>query len=327
MVAVSKNQLDCVVNVITPENIEFEYLLAGPFQRLPAFLVDLMFRWGIFLAALFLMLLANVWAQVTGSGWLFTFGMFLLYFLISWFYGILLETILNGRTIGKIIFGLRVISTDGRPINASQAALRNLLRSADMAPLLSLQIFDAEAPAAYVIPTMFLGLVSMTLTARLQRIGDLAASTMVILDRSGQAPTVYQPEDQRAYALAELIPPTFQVTRSLSKVVGLYMETRRRFSAPRRFELASTLARPLLPQLGLAAETSPDLLLCALYVRTFLSEEHRNQSLTASRDRLARSAMPPVSARSQTFPESANPTTGPTRPPTAIAPTQTKQGG
>ena len=33
-------QLDSRIDIVTPENIAFHYLLAGPFRRLPAYLID-----------------------------------------------------------------------------------------------------------------------------------------------------------------------------------------------------------------------------------------------------------------------------------------------
>ncbi len=293
-ITVSKNsKIDCTVRVITPENIEFEYMLAGPFQRLPAFGLDLLIRWAfiviVFVGAQF----AGLLLWITGTEWLLTVVIILLYFFISWFYGIVLETFFSGRTFGKMVFKLRAISVDGRPINASQAAVRNLLRSADMAPLLSLQVFAAEAPAAYIIPTLFLGLISMVVTTRMQRIGDLAARTMVIVDRGNRSPNVQQPDDTRAYTLAQIIPPTFQVSRTLSSAIGMYMETRKRFVPARRSEVAMTLARPLIRQMGLSSETSPDLMLCAMYVNIFLSEEHRNL-VSEQRERANRQTIPMV---------------------------------
>ena len=50
------------------------------------------------------------------------------FFLVSWFYGGFFEAYWNGQTPGKRIMGLRVLSTNGRPINGYQAVLRNLLR-------------------------------------------------------------------------------------------------------------------------------------------------------------------------------------------------------
>ena len=279
----SHQKIDCVVRVVTPENIEFEYLLAGPFQRLPAFLVDFGIRGSIFLAVIIIGITMGI-PLGGGLGMVVTSVLALLaFFVLSWLYGTLMETHFNGRTIGKTIFGLRVICSDGRPINGSQAALRNLLRLSDFMPPLSLTLFYPDAPPMNVIPTFFVGLLTMTLTARMQRLGDLAAGTMVVWDGRRGFNANLQPEDARAYALAELIPPTFQVSRTLARAVALYMERRRFLSPPRRHEISSNLAQPLLALFELRPDTSADLLLCAMYVRIYHSEEQRAAKLAAVR--------------------------------------------
>lgn len=271
----SIEKLDCSVRVTTPENIEFEYALAGPFQRLPPFIFDLIVRIAAFIAIMILGGILTSWLPVNNV--LLAVAGTLLFFFLSWFYGIFFETRFNGRTLGKMVFKLRVISIDGRPINGVQAALRNLLRLADMGVLLSLQIFDNAAPPRYMIPTMIVGLVCMTLTPHLQRIGDLAAGTMVISEGNRRTPWNLQPEDVRAFGLAELIPATYQLSHSMAQTVGLYMENRRRLTPMRRNEVARHVAEPLIQQFDLLSDTSPDLLLCALYVNTYLSEELREQ--------------------------------------------------
>lgn len=270
-------KLDCITRVITPENIEFEYALAGPFQRLPAFAFDFAVRILSFLALVFIFALLTSWtpfgfaiASVISS---------LLFFAMSWFYGIFFEATYNGRTPGKMLFRLRAISVDGRPINATQAALRNLLRLADMNVLLSLQMFGSELPPAYVIPTMFVGMIVMTATSRMQRIGDLAAGTMVVSEHLRRSPWNMQPEDLRSFGLADLIPATFRISSSLAQATGLYMENRKRLSPMRRQEVAKHLAEPLIRRFDMLPDTSPDLLMCALYVRTYLSEEQRQEGM------------------------------------------------
>lgn len=266
-------KLDCYVKVVTPENIEFEYALAGPYQRLPAFLFDVGVRVLVYIALMFIgaMVLSLV---PLGEGLVMVLA-FLTFFAMSWFYGVFFEARFNGRTPGKMVFKLRAISTDGRPINASQAALRNMLRLADMNVLLSFQIFSPEAPPFYAIPTMIFGLICMTFTRRMQRIGDLAAGTMVVSEHQKSTPWNLQPEDLRAFGLAELIPASFQPSSTLAQTIGLYMENRRRLNPLRRNDVAKHLADPLIRQFELLPDTSPDLLLCALYVRTFMSEEQR----------------------------------------------------
>ncbi|MFK7735457.1 MAG: RDD family protein [Pirellulaceae bacterium] len=276
-----EGKLDCFVRVVTPENIAFEYPLAGPFQRLPAFLVDVALRFGFLLGLVFF---GSIFFSFVPFGSMIINVLSVLsFFLLSWFYGIFFETRFNGRTPGKMLFRLRTISTDGRPINASQAALRNILRLADMNVLLPLQVLNEEAPPMFVIPTMLVGLVSMTLTKRLQRVGDLAAGTMVVSEPRAPRSLNLQPEDIRAYGLAELIPVNYQLSGSLAQNVGLYMENRRRLNPVRRIEIAKHLALPLIKRFELLPDTSSDLLLCALYVRTFMSQAQRQEGLAKLR--------------------------------------------
>jgi uncharacterized RDD family membrane protein YckC len=269
-------KLDCSVRVITPENIEFEYELAGPFQRLPAFAFDIAVRIAVFLTGMFILSIATTWLGIAGGLVTAVIG-FLGFFLFSWFYGIYFETRYNGRTLGKMVFKLRVISVDGRPINGIQAGLRNLLRPADMALPLSIQIFDPEAQAVSLIPTFIVGFVAMLLTQRYQRLGDLAAGTMVISEHRKRSPWNMQPEDLRAFGLSELLPATFPISSSLAQTTGLYMENRLRLSPARRTEVAKHVACPLIKKFDLLPDTSPDLFLCALYVRIFLSEGQQAQ--------------------------------------------------
>lgn len=270
---VEEPKLDCRTQVITPENIQFEYALAGPFQRLPAFLFDVIARTVVFGGLTILIMLLLAFAPFGST--ITTIWYLLGFFLFSWFYGVLFETWFNGRTLGKMVFRLRTISTDGRPINATQATLRNLLRLADMSVLLSLELFNPEAPPAYVIPTMSVGLLTMIMTSKSQRIGDLVAGTMVISEAHKPAPWNIKPEDNRAYGLAELIPANFRASVSLTQTIGLYMENRTRLNPLRRNDIAKHLARPLIAEFGLLPDTGYDLLLCALYVRIYMSDEQQ----------------------------------------------------
>ena len=90
-------------------------------------------------------------------GLFLTFGFFL--------YFILQEGFFQGQTLGKRIFNLRVLSSDGTPVTFSGALYRNLLRPADM------------FPGFYLV-----GIIAIFTNERSQRIGDLAAGTLVIHD-------------------------------------------------------------------------------------------------------------------------------------------------
>lgn len=68
----------------------------------------------------------------------------------------------TGQTIGKRLIGTRVVTVDGSPISMGSAAIRNLLR---------------------IVDTFFFGLVGLVLiivTQKKQRVGDMAANTVVI---------------------------------------------------------------------------------------------------------------------------------------------------
>ncbi len=260
-------QLDSTISVVTPENISFDYRVAGPFQRLPAYLLDLMLAAVLFLFIQIGLALTLGWL---GSG-LATGASLIIWFAIFWFYGGIFETWMNGQTPGKRLMGLRVLTVDGTPINGMQAVMRNVLRLADSMPLLSLEVLQIPVPV-YVIPTFVLGVAVMAVNRRYQRLGDIVCGTLVVVEEpSWRLSGVAKIDDSRAAQLAEFIPPNFRVSRTLARALASYVDRRRFLSRERRSEIASPLADPLLQQFQLPPDTSPDLLLCSLYLRTFVS--------------------------------------------------------
>lgn len=267
----AQNSIDLTAVITTPENIQFEYRIAGPFRRLPAFLLDFLLRGICVVVFWFVMVICGVMASVPMG--MILFLIFLISFAFDWFYGLFFEAYWNGQTPGKWLTKTRVISVDGRPINAYQATVRNFLRLADFAPMVSLEMISPDAPPAYAIPTFLVSLLCMAISPRFQRLGDLAAGTMVVVNEGSWVPTNIKLEDTRVASLSEHIPPNFRMSSTLAKAIALYAERRSRISVGRRSELASHLAKPLLKQFGLLPDTSPDLLLCALYYREFVSKE------------------------------------------------------
>lgn len=265
--------LDTTIEVVTPENIAFEYQLAGPFRRLPAYLIDVAIRWlVIFLMVVGLILTGAAAGVQVVQSFLFAAGL-VAYFLISWFYGVLLETYFNGRTIGKWACGLRVISTDGRPINGYKALVRNLLRIADLMPLAALAQFDPDIPPQMIIPTGVVGLVAVTCTRRMQRLGDLAAGTMVVVDEKSWQLRIAKVDDVRVPALASFIPGDYRVSPTMARTLATYAERRAYLTPARRREVARHVADPLIDRFEFRNDVDPDLLLYALYYRTFLVDE------------------------------------------------------
>jgi uncharacterized RDD family membrane protein YckC len=269
--------LDTRIRVSTPENIAFEYAIAGPFRRLPAFLLDVLIKFaalGLIAFALAIGLGSLIGELgVAAAQVVILLGLFV----TSWLYGAAFEAWANGRTIGKWALGLRVVSIDGHAINGSQALLRNLVTAADMLP--PCFIFQSDDFPGFPLPTFLVGLVSMALTRRQQRLGDLAAGTMVVIDERSWASTALRVEDPRVEALASFIPPGFRVSPSLARAVAAYVERRRYLSPPRRAEIARHVTAPLIEEFEFRQGVDPDLLLLALYWKTFWADSQRESRI------------------------------------------------
>lgn len=264
--------LDTTIAVVTPENIAFEYQLAGPFRRLPAYLIDVIVRYTIIVVmVIVLLLIVGMIDWDTLGGFAFAFGL-VSYFLISWFYGAAMETYFNGRTIGKWACGIRVIDVDGCPITGRRAIIRNLLRIADLAPLAAITSLGEDVPPVFFIPTGMIGLVCVICTRRMQRLGDIAAGTMVIIDeRAWRLPTAKM-DDPRIAPLSTFIPGDYAVSRSMARTLAIYVERRHYLTPARRAEIARHLTLPLIDRFGFDSKVDPDLLMVALYYRTFLAD-------------------------------------------------------
>ena len=156
--AVSLGRLE----VETADHVVLRYDLAGGGNRGFAALIDFVIATLIFIGAFFMF---SLFAGVVGfQGAAPYFGIAaLLTFTIAWSYFILLEWLGNGQTIGKRIFGLRVIADDGAPAGFTAVLVRNLLRMVDF------------LPGFYGF-----GLLAIVVSSRSQRLGDLAAGTFVV---------------------------------------------------------------------------------------------------------------------------------------------------
>lgn len=262
--------VDTTIAVITPENIAFDYQLAGPFRRFPAYLVDLLVRGLILLGVMVLLFLSMAAFSMNAVGAYAVAFFMLANFALSFFYGAFCEAYFNGRTVGKAVCGIRVIDVEGRPINGSKAMLRNLLRPADMLPLAPISWSGGDYPPQYILPTGMVAILVMICTRRMQRLGDLAAGTMVIIDEKQMRLPIARVDDPRVPALASYIPADYRVSRSMAKMLAAYIERRSYLTPARRREIARHLTNPLVDRFEFRRDIDPDLLLYTLYYQTFL---------------------------------------------------------
>jgi uncharacterized RDD family membrane protein YckC len=147
--------LDSGITVESPEGIEFTLFPAGPLIRGCAWGIDKVIQWILLL----IFTIVSQFFNGEGGGWI----LLLLIFCVDWFYHTLWEIFCRGQSPGKLLLGLRVLRSDGSPVNPGASFLRNLLRFADT--------FLFLCPVA---------LISMLLSRGFRRLGDWTGGTLVV---------------------------------------------------------------------------------------------------------------------------------------------------
>lgn len=170
----------------TPERVQLAFALASIGNRFLAVVVDHFIQYfSIFVVAWALISLTKIGQSIQKEGFSQFFDempkwtlaiLIIILFLIFAGYFVFFEWIWNGQTPGKRLMKLRVIREDGRPITFWEALARNLLRLFDTFP-------------GFVIPVYSIGLITIFMSNRDQRLGDLFAGTVVVRERTDEAPT------------------------------------------------------------------------------------------------------------------------------------------
>ncbi len=243
-------RLDTIARVDSPEQVRFEYRLAGPARRGVAYLIDLFIKVVVVLA-LSLLLLIGGYELESLRGW--TAGLYaVVIFMMEWGYFVLFESLTGGRTPGKRAMKLRVVKTGGYPINFMDALLRNLLRAADFLPSL-----------------YALGVLVMGLDARFRRLGDLVAGTMVVVEqpsRLGTAAIELTPP-ARPEELATM-PASALLRADEREALDLFVRRLDRLSPARADELAALALPSFADRLPEGASAQPARSLALLYLRS-----------------------------------------------------------
>lgn len=149
--------------VATPENLLVRFDRAGLATRTTALCLDLLVMAALMQIAFALVVPLHLVSEGVAAA-LWIVGAFL----VQWWYGAFCEWRF-GRTLGKRLCGLRVVDASGLKLAFFPAVIRNLLRLADMLPLLHLT-----------------GAVCCLLDPHGRRLGDLAAQSVVVRDAAGR---------------------------------------------------------------------------------------------------------------------------------------------
>jgi uncharacterized RDD family membrane protein YckC len=265
-------EIDLTATVTTPENVRFDFKIAGYARRFPAFVVDFVFRMIIlWITVMFFGFVTGM----TGLGFSTAFAIWTVtYFILSWGYGVILEYTWNGQTIGKRMLGIRVVMTDGQRIGLVPAMIRNLCRSADFLPVCMLK-FTVDQDVGVPVPLMMAGIISMFITQRFQRLGDIAADTMVIIVERDNANRFRELSDENMERIAALLPIDLILQPSTVQALSLYIDRRLRLNQSQRNELSAILIDAMKLNYEMPPEIPNDLLICALHYREFFMRDDR----------------------------------------------------
>lgn len=249
----------------TPENVVLTYRLAGPAVRVLAYFVDLAIRLAVLFA---LWMVASVGGAISGNG--VSTGMFLVaIFFIDWTYFGFSEAFFRGKTLGKHLFGLRVFQEQGYPATMWGALLRNFVRAAD-----NLSLWGV-------------GFVSMVVSGRFRRLGDLVAKTVVIEERRVRVP--------REPVILEKIKPlprtdlgSYVPSGQTLALIEDFLSRRHVLTYRRGHAMAYVLARPLAHKLAFSGDPQlvdryPMAFLAAVYATFYQVHEGEDEEDPAER--------------------------------------------
>lgn len=225
--------------------------LAGIGSRFVAILVDMLI-WGaamLVVSLLFWVVLPGIGAFSKRSAqWAAALYVFLV-FALNWGYFTLFEAFWNGRTPGKRVAKIRVIQQSGRPIGIFESMARNLIRYID------------QIPFFYGV-----GVIAVFVTRQHQRLGDLAAGTLVVRDREPEAPlwvdagplTLMQHPPAQNTAFPEPQSAVTLPTSGIAKLTAVDLEVLESFLA-RRLDLPMETRRMLAERIAAAIQAKSGL--------------------------------------------------------------------
>jgi len=234
----------------TPERVPLAFALASIGNRFLAVIIDHFIQYlSLILIAWFFTYISGIAAPTDRSAgevlsempkWTIAI-MILILFLVFSGYFILFEWLWDGQTPGKRLLKLRVIREDGRPITLWEAIARNLLRVFDAAP-------------GFFLPIYSVGLIVIFLSNRDQRVGDLFAGTVVIRERTDEAPTfaetfsnpVSDAAFHRVQKKIEVNADISSITESEIEVVESFLRRRWDLTDRQRLWMAWRIALPLM---------------------------------------------------------------------------------
>lgn len=215
----------------TAQNVSIYQQIAPVSDRIFAYLIDML----VIIAIDILIIL--LWNGFDGTN-MESFSFILLISLPIFLYDLLLETFNEGQSIGKMALNIRVVNVDGTNVSFSSFLIRWLLRPIDVT-------FSSGGIA----------IISILANGSGQRLGDIAAKTKVITERS----TIQLNQLQKIQIPENYVPIYPQVSvftdEDIQKVNRIYLKARER----REHKLILKLAVKLSQQMKVSLENTKPL--------------------------------------------------------------------
>ncbi|HEV2362373.1 MAG TPA: RDD family protein [Acidimicrobiales bacterium] len=244
---------------ITPEGLRIDLELAGIGSRAVALFIDTLV---IDASLLVIVLVAGlVGASIHSGIGVFLAVLIVAAFLVNFGYFVAFELLSDGRSLGKRALGLRVVNLSGGAIGLRSSLIRNLMRL-------------AEGPILAYLPAI----IAVLISKKNQRLGDLAAGTIVIRQPRNAQPVWQQSATvQSAGGLygaavrgASYGPPTYgwdvsAVTTEELAVVRQFLWRANELPWEARQRIAADIAGRLMPKVvGYPPQADPEWLLYQL---------------------------------------------------------------
>jgi uncharacterized RDD family membrane protein YckC len=214
-------EIRSIHTIETAENVHIKVALAGLAARVFAFLMDAVLM-GVLTA--FVIGLFTLWSYLAGNEQIFKTGTPLGTFMVFFGYHLFQEWLWNGRTVGKILFGIRVVRNNGQAIGFWESLGRNLLRLLDV----------------YVLGV---GLLCMMFNAGEKRFGDFVAGTIVIDDAKILKPVYTKPDEQSSELSEVPLLSAFWLSAEEAELLKAYQARRTQLLSASRHQLADELAQ------------------------------------------------------------------------------------
>lgn len=224
----------------TPEQIDLEFELSGLGTRTVSWMCDALIKSLVTFATLMLLtaLLGFFQVKEPDADWLKYAGWFVA-MAIAFFwilYDIIFEALWSGQTPGKRMMGARVLRDGGAPVDFTASCIRNFLAMADFLPM------------GYL-----LGALLIALTVKRQRLGDIAAGTIIVRERRQGSP-VRTDKMIEQFASAEVQFTSAQLARCTAedrRILRSFVQRLFQMPPAARFKLAAGLVETMSKRMEL----------------------------------------------------------------------------